>query len=197
MDCRATRLAESPAPADPCTFLAPTPALARLLHWGWTLRANQHAPWETRWEVRIVWRLMFLLSVLALVVAVNSASASDYSPLFAARLEATLESWDRPTQPIDSTGGEEPDLVPSVLPPWSVCVGSICVGSVCAGSICLGSGCSGSTCVGSACVMSGCLISGCVGETLCAKKCGGDGPPNIVDPSLPGSVTFWPACPEN
>ncbi len=149
-------------------------------------------------------RLVVCASVVVLLVAI--ASAEEYSPLFSARLEATLAGWDDPGQPVDAGGGSEDPMVVSILPPGSLCLasgcvgsaclGSLCLGSGCGGSICVGSGCANSTCLGSGCVGSVCVVSGCVAETLCEKKCGGEGPPNAIDPDFSGTVSVFPQCPE-
>ncbi len=151
----------------------------------------------TQWEVKVMCRLKLLVFLLVIGLVAPVARTGDYSPLFAAQLEATLTSWEKTYDDAREEAPQGDDLAPSVVPPWSICLGSVCIGSGCFGSICLGSGCSGSTCLGSACLMSGCVISGCVPKTLCLRECGDNTPPMVVDPTLPGSATVCPVCPES
>ncbi|MFH1221178.1 MAG: hypothetical protein V1694_12095 [Candidatus Eisenbacteria bacterium] len=125
------------------------------------------------------------------------------SPLYQARLAATLAEWEAGPRPVadvaDDNGG------PASLQPVSLCIGSACLGSVCIGSACLGSECLGSACLESSCLGSGCVGSACAGSTcvgtLCvgsacygASACGsgcrrGGGQTNAVDPLPSTSLT--------
>lgn len=153
-------------------------------------------------------------ALAALLTAHGAAQAGDpVSPLFSARLEATLAGWEmaalRPAERAD----QEVLTWPASAQPASLCVGSLCVGSLCLGSLCVSSdcvgsgcvnsGCAGSGCVGSVCIGSGCTGSmcggsACMGTTLCIRACGGyGGPPMLRDPlgSLPSGSPM--NCPEN
>jgi hypothetical protein len=148
------------------------------------------------------------------LVACGAAEAGDpVSPLFAARLDATLAGWEAAAVPAGEDGDGEIPWWPASAQPASLCVGSLCVGSVCVGSLCVssdcvgsgcvnsgcaGSGCVGSVCVGSGCVGSMCGGSACAGTTLCVRLCGRDGGPTMPrDPSgsIPSSSHML--CPEN
>ena len=140
---------------------------------------------------------------LVLIAALSTgATAGDPpSPLYRARLLATLAGWEAPTA-VRAGDPEDPGWWPASLNPVSLCVGSACpqsycLGSICAESICLGSGCIGSTCIGSGCVASLCGVSGCAGTTLCLKKCGyAGGPPNAIDPNNNGTTFVNGTCHE-
>jgi hypothetical protein len=149
-----------------------------------------------------------------ILFACAAAQARDpVSPLFSARLEATLAGWEMAALRPAECGDQEVLTWPASAQPASLCVGSLCVGSLCLGSLCVSSdcvgsgcvnsGCAGSGCVGSVCIGSGCAGSmcggsACMGTTLCIRACGGDGgPPILRDPlgSLPSSSPM--NCPEN
>lgn len=151
-----------------------------------------------------------------ILIACGAADAGDpVSPLFAARLEATLVEWEMAALPVTDDGGEGVPWWPASAQPASLCVGSLCVGSLCVGSLCVssdcvgsgcvtsgcaGSGCVGSVCLGSGCAGSMCAGSACIGTTLCIRVCGRDGgPPIPQDPYPPGSGPSCSpmSCPEN
>jgi len=118
------------------------------------------------------------------------------SPLFGARLDATLMEWEMGVGPVPDDGGEEVPWFPISAQPLSFCAGSVCYASMCFGSMCvssdcvgsgcIGSGCSGSACVGSTCVGSVCAGSTCVGS-VCAGStcCGSTTCMRYCDPTIP------------
>lgn len=148
------------------------------------------------------------------LLSCGAVNAGDpVSPLFAARLEATLAEWDMAAATPVAWGDQMGVVWPASAQPASLCVGSLCIGSLCIGSLCVSSdcvgsgcvnsGCAGSGCVGSVCAGSGCAGSmcggsACVGTTLCIRQCGSDGGPPIPRDPL-GSVPSSSAmnCPEN
>jgi hypothetical protein len=148
--------------------------------------------------------LAVLLMLAPALPFLGVADAGDpVSPLFAARLDATLAEWEAAASVPD--GGADGVLWwPASAQPASACVGSLCAGSLCVGSLCassdcvgslcVNSGCAGSGCVGSVCLGSGCagsLCAGstCAGTTLCVRVCGRNGgPPVPQDPHPPGNV---------
>ena len=148
--------------------------------------------------------VLVFVSLLGLRGLCGIALAGDpISPLYQARLDATLAEWEMAAMGAGSICEDNPDGVVMSAQPWSYCLGSLCAGSVCLGSACLasdclGSGCIGSGCVGSGCVSSACVGSGCVGSicggsaclgvTLCSRRCGGDGPPVPQSPDYPSSL---------
>ncbi len=139
---------------------------------------------------RIVFMALFLIAALC-----GGARASyPLSPLYEARLMATLAEWEAGA-PAPAGHSDDSTWWPASANPASFCAGSLCaqsycLGSVCLGSTCLGSGCIGSTCIGSGCAASLCGVSGCAGTTLCLKKCGPDGgPPYVIDP-MDNHTTF-------
>jgi hypothetical protein len=151
------------------------------------------------------------LVVLAVVLWASSLAlaADPVTPLYKARLDATLAGWEAVASTDDGT--EATPWWPASAQPVSLCVGSVCLGSLCVGSICLTSDCSGSVCVNSGCVGSGCvgstcLGSGCVGSvcggsvclgaTLCLRKCGDTTPPIPIDPNGGNTSLAVPRCPE-
>lgn len=145
-------------------------------------------------------RIIFTLFVLIAVVATGSFAGDPPSPLYRARLLATLARWERGTA-VRAEEPEDPGWWPASLNPASMCVGSACpqsycFGSLCAESLCLGSGCLGSTCIGSGCIASMCGMSACAGTTLCLRKCGYAGPPNAIDPNNNGTTFVNGTCNE-
>lgn len=156
-------------------------------------------------------RVMVLLGVWYVSVFCQPVIAGEpVTPLYQARLEATLAEWEGRVRSVDPEI-EDPTWWPASLNPVSYCLGSACsqsycIGSVCINSGCVGSGCVGSTCVGSGCVASICLGSGCAGSicggsacwgpTGCPKKCGGyNNPPITNDPDNGGATFSLLACP--
>jgi hypothetical protein len=132
-------------------------------------------------RIGLIWTCLTLLAWAA-------AYAGDpLSPLYRARLDATLAEWESATpQTVDDPPGGGPVSVQ----PMSFCVLSVCGASFCCGSVCVSSECIGSVCVNSACTVSGCVgsicfgsacagsICGgslCIGESLCIQKCGATG----------------------
>jgi hypothetical protein len=167
-------------------------------------------------RIRTLVAAVLSVAVLPAVVLISCgvATAGDpVSPLFAARLEATLAGWEIAAVPAGEGGDGEVPWWPASAQPASLCVGSLCVGSLCVGSLCVssdcvgsgcvnsgcaGSGCVGSVCLGSGCAGSMCAGSACLGITLCVRVCGRDGGPTIPqDPSgsIPSSSPM--ICPEN
>lgn len=146
-------------------------------------------------------RIVFTTSVLVLTLSAPAIAGDPVSPLFEARLAATLAGWEA-AAPVETRDSNDPAWWPVSLNPASVCGGSLCVqsicfGSLCAESTCLGSGCLASICIGSGCLASLCGVSGCVGTTLCLKKCGHTGgPPNVIDPFNNGSTFVNGTCHE-
>ena len=150
-----------------------------------------------------------LAAVLVLLVSGLVWAADPVSPLYQARLDATLAGWESVDTPLGKHGNDP--CWPISAQPVSLCVGSVCLGSLCAGSICISSECSGSLCVGSECVGSGCLGSTCLGSgclgsicggsvclgtTMCLKTCGGVITPPI--PADPGNTSLAvPRCPQH
>lgn len=145
-------------------------------------------------------RIVLTSLVLVVVLSAGESAGDPISPLFQARLQATLAGWQaKPAVPEQDSC--DPEWWPASLNPASLCIGSLCpqsycFGSLCAQSICLGSGCLGSTCIGSGCVASLCGVSGCAGTTLCLKKCGYAGPPNAIDPTGNGTTFVNGTCHE-
>ncbi len=153
-----------------------------------------------------------VLMVVVLVVGCTCCvcyAKDPQSPLFRARLEATMRDWENGGSP-GAYGGDDPPLTPASLNPASFCLGSACLASYCIGSLCIssecvGSGCAGSTCIGSGCAASMCAASGCIGSicggsacmgtTLCPKVCGDDtGPASTQGPDY-GNLTYtWGPC---
>ncbi len=144
-------------------------------------------------------RIIFTWLVLLAVLSGAAAAADPPSPLYRARLAATLDGWKK--VPVQVRELDDPGWWPASLNPASLCVGSACpqsycLGSLCAESVCLGSGCLGSTCIGSGCIASVCGVSGCAGTTLCLKKCGYFTPPNAIDPTQNGTTFVNGTCNE-
>jgi hypothetical protein len=157
-------------------------------------------------------RIVPVVLLCLVVISIRSALAGDpVSPLFQARLEATMVEWERGATPQDR-GDPEVGAWPASAHPASFCLGSACLSSYCIGSLCVssecvGSGCVGSTCVGSGCASSLCAGSGCIGSicggsacmgpSLCPRKCdGNDGATNPAEPDY-GNLTYtWGPCRE-
>ena len=155
-------------------------------------------------------RIGLLFSVCLLAACLQSGFGGDpVSPLFQARLDATMAEWERAGDAGDP-GGQDPTWWPASANPVSFCAGSVCLASYCIGSFCLssecvGSGCVGSTCVGSGCVSSLCAGSGCLGSicggsacmgvSLCPKNCtGNDGAANADGPDYTNLTYTWGPC---
>lgn len=138
-------------------------------------------------------RIIFIALAMLVAIAAAASAGDPISPLYEARLAATLADWELGGVGEVNDAGD-PAWWPASLNPASLCVGSVCLhsyclGSLCAESTCLGSGCLGSACIGSGCIASMCGVSGCVGTTLCLKKCGyNGGPPNAIDPTANGTT---------
>ena len=137
-------------------------------------------------EVIQVLRVL-IVTVILVEVACSSASATGRgSPLYEARLQASLADWDRNAMPRaglvplakDSTGVQAVSLF---MPPQSQCLGSACVGSTC-----LGSGCPATVCLGSFCFTSLCILSGCHIESTCIRTC----PEGPYCPAEPTGTSF-------
>jgi hypothetical protein len=159
---------------------------------------------------RIVGVVVCLVVGLSPLVPGSSHAASPVTPLYKARLDATVKGWETAVSPM----GGDVDCTPwwpASAQPASLCVGSLCLGSLCAGSLCIssecsgslcvasgcaGSGCVGSTCLGSGCVGSICGGSVCVGTTMCLRTCGGITPPTPVDPYGGTTSLAVPRCPQ-
>jgi hypothetical protein len=146
-------------------------------------------------------RIGFKILLVILALVTPTCAGDIMSPLYSARLAATLAEWDAGlAAPVTDSG--DPEWWPASLNPASLCVGSACpqsycFGSICGESFCLGSGCIGSSCIGSGCVASVCGVSGCAGTTLCLKKCGyTGGPPNAIDPTQNGTTFVNGSCME-
>jgi len=144
-------------------------------------------------------RFMLLMTTILILVCQVTLAGEPTSPLFQARLEATLRDWERGAQP-ELIDEQEPTWWPASVNPVSYCAGSLCLGSFCLGSACLasycvGSGCTASLCLGSGCLCSGCGGSACLGVTLCIKHCRDDTPANMIDQNV-GTTTFNYMCPE-
>jgi hypothetical protein len=146
-------------------------------------------------------RIIFVTVVLMAALPAIALAGDPLSPLFEARLVATLAEWDA-AAPVQAQDSGDPAWWPVSLNPASLCAASacaqsLCFGSLCAESTCLGSGCLGSTCLGSGCLASLCGVSGCVGTTLCLKKRGyTGGPPNVIDPFNNGATFVNGVCHE-
>ena len=155
-------------------------------------------------------RIVLVIAVLVLGVSSLAGAADPITPLYKARLDATLAGWEAtPSQVGDDTEGVP--WWPVSAQPMSYCVGSLCLGSMCGGSMCicsecsgsacLNSGCLGSACVGSTCIGSGCIGSicggsACLGVTLCLRKCGDITPPIFQDPDGGNTSLAVPRCPQ-
>ncbi|MFZ1946211.1 MAG: hypothetical protein WAW06_01535 [bacterium] len=110
-------------------------------------------------------------------------AGDEVSPLYGARLSATLIEWEMGLGPLPDDGGEETPWFPVSAQPLSFCAGSVCFGSMCFGSMCvssdcvgsgcLSSGCTGSLCAGSTCLGSVCAGSVCLGSACVGSTCGG------------------------
>jgi hypothetical protein len=155
-------------------------------------------------------RIGLVVVVSILLVSGLARAANPVTPLYKARLDATLRGWEASASSI----GEDVDNAPwwpASAQPVSLCVGSLCLGSLCAGSLCIssecsgslcissgcaGSGCVGSTCLGSGCVGSICGGSACLGVTLCLRTCGGITPPTPADPYGGTTSLAVPRCPQ-
>jgi len=108
---------------------------------------------------------VFLIALSATVQAVGKTIPTEQenndSPLYEARLDATLSEWEsgndsRGALAQANYGSSDGDMImPSLNWP------SFCIGSGCLGSFCLGSGCVVSYCLISVCRNSDCLGSGC------------------------------------
>jgi hypothetical protein len=144
-------------------------------------------------------RIGFAVVVLFAVAVAFPAfllAGDPVSPLYGARLSATLMEWEMGAMPVPDDGGEETPWFPASAQPFSFCAGSVCFGSMCFGSLCvssdcvgsgcLNSGCSGSACVGSTCVGSLCAGSVCLGSACVGSACGGSTTClRSCDPSIP------------
>jgi len=150
--------------------------------------------------------LMFLPGLSSIAMA-----GDPISPLYQARLDATLAEWEMAATGAVGGGEIGTEGGPVSVQPFSfclasVCAGSYCLGSACVNSDCLGSGCINSGCVGSGCVASVCLGSGCVGSmcggsacvgtTLCVRQCGDSGPPLPQDQDPPPPTLSPRTCSE-
>jgi hypothetical protein len=146
-------------------------------------------------------RIIFVALTAGIALSGTAIAGDPVSPLFQARLRATLADWEAGAVASSEEPGD-PTWWPVSLNPASLCAGSLCPQSLCFGSVCLESMCLGSGCIGSACVASGCVasvcgVSGCAGTTLCLKKCGyAGGPPNLIDPTENGSTFQNGTCNE-
>lgn len=163
--------------------------------------------------IRIGFFVVVVASVSLAGLSSIALAGDPISPLYQARLDATLAGWDMAAMGAGGVGEIDPEGGPISAQPFSFCVGSLCAGSYCFGSVCvnsdclgsacINSGCVGSGCVGSVCVASGCVGSmcggsACLGVTLCTRACGGDGPPTPQPPLPPGRPPSYSPlnCPE-
>jgi hypothetical protein len=125
---------------------------------------------------------LFVLSatVQAVGKTVPAGPGDSDSPLYKARLDATLSEWKSESSTDGSAHatneGAGDQVISFFFPPPSYCVVSACFGSLCVGSLC-----ASSTCLGSGCVGSVCLGTGCLGTTLCLKNCATEGPPRPIE----------------
>ena len=155
-------------------------------------------------------RIGLVIAVVAVCVSSAARASDPITPLYRARLDATLAGWETAGSPPDDDAQGSLSW-PASAQPVSFCVGSLCLGSMCAGSLCIGSECSGSVCVnsgcaGSGCVGSTCIGSGCVGSicggsacmgiTLCLRTCGDVTPPIVQDPYGGTTSLAVPRCPQ-
>ena len=152
---------------------------------------------------------ILVLGFLLTICLQNSFAGDPVSPLFQARLDATMDEWERGGKAGDP-GDQSPTWWPASANPVSFCLGSVCLASYCVGSLCVssdcvGSGCVGSTCLGSGCASSLCVGSGCVGSicggsaclgvSLCPKRCdGNDGAAGRDSPDYGGLTFTWGPC---
>jgi len=112
----------------------------------------------------------------------RGSADSEFSPLYARRLDASIRNMDRPVDRFHTASLEyDPHDEPveggiASAQPLSFCIGSLCyasgcLGSACIGSACLGSACSSSQCTGSTCFGSVCGGSACLGSTCVGSAC--------------------------
>ena len=114
----------------------------------------------------------------------------DFSPLFARRLDTSVENMDTPSGEVRLAGlplyYSDPVGTPLSANPLSACALSACglsgcllsgcglsgcLISGCGSSACIQSGCGGSACLGSLCGASGCLGSACGGSACLGSAC--------------------------
>ena len=144
-------------------------------------------------------RIAPLIVACLLSVCLGKAVAGDpLSPLFQARLEATMAGWQRgwdAGQAATQRRISRPGADSTSFCLGSVCQMSYCLESYCASSTCIGSACPGSACTASSCVGTVCHGSACLGVSLCPKRCdGNDGAAGREGPDY-GNLTYtWGPC---
>ena len=132
---------------------------------------------------------LLILACLPIFCLQSSFAGDPISPLFRARLDATMAEWERSGE----AGGSSGEGAASW--PMSASRESLCIGSMCMQSHCMNGRCLRSECIGSGCATSLCGGSACVGVSLCPKKCSGnDGAADRADPDYSNLTYTWGPC---
>ncbi len=117
-------------------------------------------------------RIGLVLACLVFLLCGTALAVAPISPLYKARLDATLAEWNQKSAVHAMDAGEDPQEYVVSVNPYSLCLISICWESYCVGSVCGGSYCGGSVCAGSVCASAVCGLSACAANTLCIRNCG-------------------------